>query len=103
MKNRVLTEFESTEDAKKVEETVKTGYIDIAVENLEQWRAVEDDLSDTYGRLATAAKDKAVKAAFMQLHDESEANKAELSGLLQAVEALDKARVSRIDRLAALS
>ncbi|MDE1857546.1 MAG: hypothetical protein KGI26_00565 [Thaumarchaeota archaeon] len=103
MKNRVLTEFDSTVDAKKVEETVKTGYIDTTVENLVQWCAVEDDLADTYGRLADAAKGQAEKAAFKQLRDESERNKAELSKLLKVVEELDRARVGRIERLAGLS
>ncbi len=99
MKNRVLTEFESTRDAKKVEETVKTGYIETTIENLTQWRAVEDDLADTYGRLSAAARGEAEKALFKELHDESESNKAELEKLLGAVEELDRARVGRIERL----
>ncbi|MDG7011096.1 MAG: hypothetical protein JRN57_03150 [Nitrososphaerota archaeon] len=103
MKNRVLTEFERTEDAKKVEETVKTGYIDTTIENLVQWCAVEDDLADTYGRMAAAANDQTEKAAFKQLHDDSERNKAELSKLLRVVEELDKARIGRIEKLSGLS
>lgn len=103
MKNRVLTEFDSVGDAKKVEETVKTGYIDTTVENLVQWCAVEDDLADTYGRLADGAKGQAERTAFKQLRDESERNKAELSKLLKLVEELDGARVGRIERLARLS
>lgn len=102
MKNRVLTDFESTADARKVEETVKTGYIDTAIENLVQWSAVEDDLAETYGRLAGTSKDQAARAAFKQLHDESLSNKVELSKILKALEELDRARVSRIEKLSGL-
>lgn len=102
MKDRLLTEFNSKEDAKKVEESVKTGYIDTTVENLAHWSAVEDDLADTYGRLASAAKAQAEKATFKHLRDESMRNKAELSKLLKAVEELDRARISRIEKLARL-
>ena len=99
MKNRVLTEFENKEDAKKVEETVKTGYIDTTIENLVQWSAVEDDLAGTYGRLAEGSKDQEAKATFKQLQVESERNKAELSNLLRSLEELDHARIGRIQKL----
>lgn len=103
MKNRVLTEFDSAGDAKKVEETVKTGYIDTTIENLAQWSAAEDDLADTYGSLSESATDKAERALFKRLHEESMVTKGELSKLLKEVERLDRARVDRIKRLTELS
>ena len=45
---RVLKEFDSIDDAKKVEETVKTGYAETSIESLLHWAAVEEDLAESY-------------------------------------------------------
>jgi len=54
-RERVIVEFEGAKEAKKVEETVKTGYVETAIESLIQWMAVEDDLADSYEELAKSA------------------------------------------------
>jgi hypothetical protein len=98
-RNRVIVEFNSTGDAKKVEETVKTGYAETSIENLVHWVAVEEDLVDSYGRLAESTKDPASKAAFRKLQEESTNNIKELSGILRSLEGLDRARIRRIELL----
>jgi hypothetical protein len=100
---RVLKEFSSTEDAKKVEATVKTGYSESAIENLVQWAAVEEDLAESYGRMAEASKTPERISAFSKLQEESKRNMVEILGLVEYLEGLDRARVKRIELLGRLS
>jgi uncharacterized protein Smg (DUF494 family) len=102
-RNRVIVEFSTTEDAKKVEETVKTGYLETAIENLNQWVAVEEDLAESYAKLAEVSKTPVSQDVFRQLHEESKRNMVELAGLVDYLEGLDRARVKRIELLAGLS
>jgi hypothetical protein len=101
-RNRVIVDFDSTADARKVEETVKTGYVEVSIESLEQWMAVEDDLAESYGKMAEASKDPARKKGFHELEAESKKNVTELSGILKSMEELDRARVRRIELLKGL-
>jgi hypothetical protein len=102
-RQRIISEVTSAEDAKKVEESVKTGYAETSIENLVNWAAVEEDLEESYGRLAEMATTPAKKSAFRQLQEESKRNMVELSGLVEYLEGLDRARVKRIELLAGLS
>jgi uncharacterized protein Smg (DUF494 family) len=98
-RERVIVEFEGAKEAKKVEETVKTGYVETAIESLVQWMAVEDDLADSYEELAKSHKDAASQKVYRQLHEESNSVSAKLSGLVRSLEALDAAQVHRIEML----
>jgi len=98
-KQRIISEVNSAGDAKKVEETVKTGYAETSIENLVRWAAVEEDLAESYGRLAGGSKTQERRDAFRSLQKESERNMVELSGLVEYLEGLDKARVKRIELL----
>lgn len=98
----MIKEFTSVEDAKKVEETVKTGYAESSIESLVQWAAVEEDLAETYGQLAEASGDRAKHDAFLLLQQESKRNMVELLGLVEYLEGLDKARAQRIGLLVGL-
>ena len=99
---RVIKDFDSTEDAKKVEETVKTGFAETSIESLVQWAAVEEDLAETYGRLAEESKEPRRHDAFLQLREDSKRNTKELLGLVEYLEGLDRARVKRIELLVGL-
>ena len=101
-RNRLIKEFDSTEDAKKVEETVKTGYSETSIENLVHWAAVEEDLAESYGKMADASRAPARRNAFRQLQEESKRNMVELNGLVDYLEGLDRARVKRIELLGQL-
>jgi len=99
---RIIKEFDSTEDAKKVEETIKTGYAETSIESLVQWAAVEEDLAETYARLADESREPKRHDAFLLLGEESKRNTTELLGLVEYLEGLDKARVRRIELLKGL-
>jgi cbb3-type cytochrome oxidase cytochrome c subunit len=102
-RTRILKEFSSTEDAKKVEETIKTGYSETAIENLVGWAAAEEDLAETYGQMANESKKQAARDAFIRLQEESKRNMVEIAGLVDYLEGLDKARAKRIELLKSLS
>lgn len=101
-RSRVIKEFDAVEDARKVEESVKTGYAEASIESLVRWAAVEDDLAETYGRLAESEKDPERHDAFLTLQLESRRNTVEISGLVDYLEGLDKARAKRIELLSGL-
>ena len=101
-KQRIISDVNSAGDAKKIEETVKTGYAETSIENLVHWAGVEADLADSYGRLADEAKTQERQEAFRSLQKESERNMVELSGLVEYLEGLDKARIKRIELLSGL-
>ena len=101
-KERILSQVNSPDDARKVEETVKTGYAETSIENLVQWAAVEEDLAESYGTLAGSSKSPERARVFRQLQEESKRNMVEISGLVEYLEGLDRARVKRIELLKGL-
>lgn len=101
-KERILVDFDTAMDAKKVEETVKTGYAETTVENIVNWVAAEGDLADTYSRLASRESDQREKEVYLQLQSQSRDTIALLSKLLDSFESMDRARVRRIQMLGEL-
>ena len=98
-RQRIISHVTSAEDARKIEETVKTGYAETSIENLVNWAGVEEDLEESYGLLADTATTPARKYVFRQLQAESKRNMVELTGLVEYLEGLDRARVKRIELL----
>lgn len=98
-KHRVLVDFQTAADAKKVEETVKTGYAEVTLENFAHWIAAEEDLASSYELLATQPEYASSKGTLEELAKESKETVALLSALRKSVEGLDSARVKRIARL----
>ena len=92
----------TAEEAKKVEETVKTGYLEVTIDTLINWIGVEDDLANSYEGLASKAQTPAAKAAYRRLCDESRKNIEQLTGLQKSLESLDRARVQRLKLLESL-
>ena len=101
-KERLIADVNTPEEAKKVEETVKTGYLEATIDTLVNWIGVEDDLASSYEGLASKAQTPAAKAAYKQLCDESRRNIEQLTGLQRSLEGLDRARVQRLKLLESL-
>ncbi|MGD0318463.1 MAG: hypothetical protein ABSB56_02045 [Nitrososphaerales archaeon] len=101
-KERLIADVNTAEEAKKVEETVKTGYLEATLDTLVNWIGVEDDLADSYEGLASKAQTPAAKTAYKRLCDESRKNIEQLTGLQKSLESLDRARVQRLKLLASL-
>ncbi len=98
-KERIIAEVNTPLEAKKVEETVKTGYAEPLIETLVNWMGVEEDLATSYESLAMKPENAPRRGVFEQLARESRANIEALSGLRESLEKLDRARVQRIDLL----
>ncbi len=101
-KERLIAEVNTAEEAKKVEETVKTGYLEATMDTLVNWIGVEDDLANSYEGLASKAQTPAAKAAYKRLCDESRKNIEQLTSLQKSLESLDRAQVQRLKLLASL-
>lgn len=101
-KERLIAEVNTAEEAKKVEETVKTGYLEATIDTLINWIGVEDDLASSYEGLASKAQTPAARTAYKRLCDESRKNIEQLTGLQKSLESLDKARVQRLKLLESL-
>ena len=101
-KERLIADVNTAEEAKKVEETVKTGYLEATMDTLINWIGVEDDLANSYEGLASKAQTPAAKAAYKRLCDESRKNIEQLTGLQKSLESLDRARVQRLKLLESL-
>ena len=93
---RVITEIDSFEQAKRVEETVKTGYAETTQEEVVQWMAVEEDLISSYKKMETAAGGKGQRELAERLRAESEENLKSLAEILEKLKALDAQRARRI-------
>lgn len=102
-RERILAEVETVAEAKKVEETVKTGYAEASVETILNWIGVEEDLASSYEYLAAKPENASRKGTLLQLARESRGNIASLTTLRRAFEDLDRARVARINLLASMN
>ena len=97
-KERVIIDFKNLEDASKVEETVKTGYCDVIMDNLTTWAAVEEDIIDSYTGLANKA-DSRSGPALKELAEESRRTLRNLKELRESIQALSAQRTRRIQKL----
>jgi hypothetical protein len=102
-RERIIADVENTEDARKVEETVKTGYIDSTIETIVDWTGVEEDLASSYEGMAAKQSDRVRRDAFLKLADESKSNMKALASLKRSFEDLDKSRIERINALARMN
>jgi hypothetical protein len=98
-RERIISEVETVEEGKKVEETVKTGYIEPVIETIVNWIGVEEDLEGSYERMAAKQDSASRRGVFQRLAAESEANIVTLTELKKSFDALDKARIERIKQL----
>ena len=102
-RDRMISEVHTAGEAKKVEETIKTGYAETSIENIVNWIGVEEDLASSYEQLAVSPENASRKGAFEQLAGESRRNISALTELRKSLEDLDRARVQRIDLLASMN
>jgi len=58
---RILVDINTMEQAERVEESIRTGYVEAIIENLVNWIAVEEDLAESYEKFSnslTSAKER---------------------------------------------
>jgi hypothetical protein len=94
-RERVIVEIHTLDQAARVEDTVRTGYIDVIKDNLVHWIAVEEDLADSYGRLAQKHNNRGVVEGLKGMSEECRANLGTLRAYLTKFEELGQARARR--------
>jgi hypothetical protein len=102
-KPRLIAEVRTPAAARKVEETVKTGYLEATIDTLTNWIGVEEDLADSYDELADKGEKADERSLYKQLSSESRKNIEQLQGVQKTLEGLNRARVQRVKLLASLS
>ena len=95
-RERIIADVENLEDARKVEETIKTGYIEASIETIVNWMGVEEDLASSYEKMGSGQSSPSKSATMRRLADESRANLTKLAELKNTFETMDRARIDRI-------
>jgi hypothetical protein len=99
----VIVEIESLGQALKVEQTIRTGYCDPIAENILQWIAVEEDLANSYRKIAGKSDDLELKNALGELEQGSRETETILHTMLKNVEELRETRLKREKRVESLN
>jgi hypothetical protein len=94
-RERVIAEIETLEDALKVEQMIRTGYCDPIDENILQWIAVEEDLANSYHKIADRSQSQELKKTLDGFEQESRRNLTLLQNMSKSVEEFEKARIRR--------
>lgn len=100
---RMIVDIETMEQARRVEETVKSGYSEVIIESLVNWLAVEEDLASSYDKLAKILPDEAGREAAAKLCELSKKEMTVLTDFLAKFEEIDAKRKKRIQTVAGLA
>ena len=96
---RIISDVTSAADARKVEETVKTGYAEPLIETLLNWIGVEQDLANSYEGLSRDPRRASSRSFYQGLAQEARETAMTLDEVRRKLEGLDAAQVKRIERL----
>jgi hypothetical protein len=94
--SRIIFDITTMEQAERVEESVKTGYVDAIIENIVNWIGVEEDLSDSYEKFSKSLPSSEERDAANQLHILSSSDADLLRKRLQEFEGLENEHKKRI-------
>lgn len=101
-RQRILVDIETVEQARKIEETVKSGYLDATIEHLVQWIAVEEDLISSYNQLVEKGTHAGNSNMFAAFSAKSAENLTRLNTFLDQCEAMAAERKGRVQQLSRL-
>jgi hypothetical protein len=94
-RERVIVDIETLEQALKVEQTIRTGYTNPMAENIVQWIAVEEDLANSYHKIAARSDSRQLMEALRELEEESRHNITLLQPVLESLERFAEERIRR--------
>ena len=100
--SRILSNISSLDDALKVEETMKSGYVEAIVENIVHWIGAEEDLADSYEEFSKNLTSAEEREAASQLHVLSSSNADILRKKLEEFEGINneyRKRILHVKRL----
>lgn len=70
-RERIIKDIETLDQAVKAEKDVESGYHGVIDENITYWLAVEQDIIDSYTKLAKQSEDKKAKATLTRIVEDS--------------------------------
>ncbi len=70
-RERIIRDIETVDQAVKAEKDVETGYHGVIEENLTYWLAVEEDIIESYTKLARQTDNKKIKATLGKILEDS--------------------------------
>jgi len=70
-RQRIINDIETLDQAVKAEKDVEVGYHGVIEENLTHWLAVEEDIIDSYTRLADQSGNKKIKTTLTKIVEDS--------------------------------
>ena len=70
-RERIIKDIETLDQAVKAEKDVEAGYHGVIDENVSYWLAVEQDIIDSYTKLANKSEDKKVKSTLTGIVEDS--------------------------------
>lgn len=71
-RERIIKDVETIDQAIKAEKDVESGYHGVIEENISYWLAVEEDIVDSYTKLAKKSRSKTVKTTLSKIIKDSE-------------------------------
>jgi len=70
-RERIIRDIETVDQAIKAEKDVETGYHGVIEENLTYWLAVEEDIIESYTKLAKQTNSKKIKTTLAKITEDS--------------------------------
>ena len=70
-RERIIQDIQTVDQAIKAEKDVETGYHGVIEENLTYWLAVEEDIIDSYTKLAKQTDNKKIKTTLSKITEDS--------------------------------
>jgi len=70
-RERIIKDIETLDQAVKAEKDVESGYHSVIDEHITSWLAVEQDIIDSYTKLAKQSDEKKVKSTLTGIVDDS--------------------------------
>lgn len=70
-RERIIQDIETVEQAVKAEKDVESGYHGVIEENISYWLAVEEDIVDSYTKLAKKSRSRRIKNTLSKIIQDS--------------------------------
>ncbi len=87
-RTRIIRDIETLDQAIKAEQDVESGYHSVIDENITYWKAVEEDIIDSYTKLITSSENSQLKQTLEHIVEDSKKHRRlldQVSGLLREI------------------
>jgi rubrerythrin len=85
---RVIKDIETLDQAIKAEQDVESGFHSVIDENIAYWKAVEEDVVESYTKLAARIQNENVKRILEGIIEDSRKHRKALEGVTTTLDAI---------------